>query len=57
MTRGPTAGTWCQHTLGVRIETDERTARTIAILFADRVRGDAEYEARRLPVEAVEALP
>ena len=47
VTRGPTAGTWCQHTSGVRIETDERTARTIAILFADRARGDAEYEARK----------
>lgn len=44
--------TWCQHTEGHRIETDERTARTIALLFHDRSMlypPSAHYEARRLP--------
>lgn len=45
---GPAADTWCQHTEGHRIETNERTAKTIAILFRERA-SDVRYEARRLP--------
>ena len=49
---GPAKDTWCQHTEGHRIETDERTARTVAILFSDRSALDGQrchYEARELP--------
>jgi hypothetical protein len=49
---GPAADTWCQHVEGHRIETDERTARTIARLFRDRsaltMPGGYHYEAREL---------
>jgi hypothetical protein len=50
---GPAAGTWCQHTEGHRIETDERTARSIMFLFRNRSAftfpGGCLYEVRRLP--------
>jgi hypothetical protein len=48
---GPAEGMWC----GIpRIETDRRTAETIAPMFHDRsvvdgVHGGYRYEARRLP--------
>lgn len=45
---GPSADTWCQHTVGKRIEVDERTARTIALLFTERFHHQYTYEARRL---------
>ena len=48
---GPCAGDWCHHTIGKRIETDDRTARTIALLFTERFEHQHKYEARRLPVE------
>jgi len=46
---GPTAGTWCQHVDNQRIEVDERTARTIAILFSERFQHRYKYEERALP--------
>ncbi len=45
---GPSANTWCQHTEGLRIEVDERTARTIALLFTERFEHRFKYEAKRL---------
>jgi hypothetical protein len=45
---GPSADTWCQHVQGQRIETDERTAKTIALLFTERFQHVFKYEARLL---------
>jgi hypothetical protein len=46
---GPRAGEWCSHVKGPRIEVDKRTAKTIALLFAERFHRKFKYEARRLP--------
>jgi hypothetical protein len=45
---GPSADTWCQHTDGLRIEVDERTAKTIELLFTERFEYRFKYEARSL---------
>ena len=48
---GPSADEWCEHTLSAgdnRIRVDERTARTIALLFTERFQHMFKYEARRL---------
>jgi hypothetical protein len=43
---GPSAGTWCCHVTGMRIATDERTAKTVALMFTERFDHQFQYEAR-----------
>jgi hypothetical protein len=45
---GPNARQWCTHEDGVRIETDVRTARTIASLFKQAFLG-CQYKVKRVP--------